>query len=356
MARSPNTQLLDSLRSRLRNGEFGIHAMLPSERALAEEFGVGRSVIRTALAALRREGLLQIYPHRGARIVQDLENVDRLKRVLVRYGHSLVRTGYEIIEILSGISIAASVKNIEIILSFSPDGTKDQDLTVRYYDGAFDGIVFIENIMPPGYEKQLNSAGIPYVVANCESNAPVPKVSVDFRSVGRMAGQRLLASGRKKIGIVSGCLRNHIYRELLAGLRGSLAEEEIYLNSSDFIELSGARYSDAELAPLFQLLSSRQRPEAFFVMRDYRAEPLYRVCSKLGLRIPDDIDVIAYDNLSWPDAERMGLTTIAQPVGEIGTAALEMLARWRKEKARPGDIFLSGRLIERQSIRMHSRT
>ena len=351
MARPANIQLIDGLKEKLRNGTFGDNSMLPSERLLAKEFGVGRTAVRTALTALRKEGLLQIYPCRGARILRSQPEDRRLKRVLVRYEKHLARAAYEIIEILSWLSIAASKKNIEIILSLSPDKTCETELIDRYYEGAFDGIIFIYNNISASLGKKLASANIPYAVANDESGSLQPNIAVDFRSIGRLAGQRLIQTGTRKTAVLGGCLKSYIFKEMLAGFRGALAEEEIFLNPHHILEVP-PMFSAADLhISLKKIFSGKNRPNAVFAMRDFRAEPVFRFCDESGLRIPEDIEIIAYDNLSWPEGAFRGLTTISQPVEEICCAALEMLEKWHLEKKRPPSIALPGKLVERTSLR-----
>lgn len=74
----------------------------------------------------------------------------------------------------------------------------------------------------------LKERGVPAVVVNLERPQDQVHCRVDFRGVGRLAGMRLLAAGHRRIGVLSGDLSSFIYREMLAGFRGALAEEEIY--------------------------------------------------------------------------------------------------------------------------------
>ena len=351
MSRTPNIQLIDRLREEFRNGAFEDNAMLPPERTLAQQFGVGRTALRAALAVLQREGIVQTYPHRGTRLTAAAGNSARLKRVLVRYESHLSRTVYEIIELLSGISIAASKRNIEVILSLSPDRSRDRELIGRYRSGAFDGMIFIDNTIEPELEKMLLDAGVPYVTANDESGRDHPHVSVDFRAVGRLAGQRLLRTPFRRPAVLTGPLRMFIFKEMLAGFRGALAEEEVYLDRTHISEISAQPGPDETYPELRKMLTERRRPDAFFVMRDCRAEPLFRLCAEYGLRIPEDVEIIAYDDLSWPEGAKRGLTTISQPVESIGSAALDMLAEWKRRKACPPSMTVCGELVERTTLR-----
>ena len=172
---------------------------------------------------------------------------------------------------------------------------------------------------------------------------------VDFRGVGRLAGMRLLAAGHRRIGVLSGDLSSFIYREMLAGFRGALAEEEIYPEAGMVIEAPLNR-TERAYGSLADLLRSSERPTAFFATRDHRAEMIWRVCRELNLRIPEDLSVIGYDDISWPSAESQGLTTIRQPLDEMGHIALELLDEYFRTGIPPVSRTVSPSLIERSSV------
>lgn len=196
-----------------------------------------------------------------------------------------------------------------------------QELEERYRKGDIQGMISIED---PDCLAGLKERGVPAVVVNLERPQDQVHCRVDFRSVGRLAGMRLLAAGHRRIGVLSGDLSSFIYREMLAGFRGALAEEEIYPEAGMVIEAPLNR-TERAYGSLVDLLRSSERPTAFFATRDHRAEMIWRACRELNLRIPEDLSVIGYDDISWPSAESQGLTTIRQPLDEMGHIALELL-------------------------------
>ncbi len=345
MPRKPNQEIIDSLRKEILSGRYDHLSFLPSERQLAADFEEGRGVIRTALRNLCEEGLLEIIPQRGICIRKE-KREKRLRHFLVRQ-HSFSRDAHETLGVLAGICDAASRNYAEAILSFSPPHLDIRDLTARYRRNEIQGIIFIEQPDTPA--EQLNASGIPWVVANRELSLEAVYSGMDFRSIGRLAGKSLLAAGHRRIGTVTGPLNSFIFKEMLAGLRGALAEEEIFLNPDWIIELEGVPALDI-CGKLAGILSSPERPTAFFAMRDHRAARLYDVCSKLGLNIPRDLSVIGYDNVSWPLAEAHGLTTIRQETQAIGSSAVELLKEWFESGNPPQSKVFTGTLIERTSI------
>ena len=85
-------------------------------------------------------------------------------------------------------------------------------------------------------------------------------------------------------------------------------------------------------------------------MRDIRAARIYQLARELNIKIPEDISIISYDNLSWADSESIGLTTVSEPAREMGSAAVDMLRSWLKNNQPPESMILNGELIERHSI------
>ncbi|OQA83923.1 MAG: HTH-type transcriptional repressor PurR [Lentisphaerae bacterium ADurb.Bin242] len=345
MPRKPNQEVIDSLRKEILSGRYDHSSFLPSERQLAADFEEGRGVIRTALRNLCGEGLLEIIPQRGICIRKERRE-KRLRHFLVRQ-HSFSRDAHETFGILVGICDAASRNYAEAILSFCPPCPDIRELVARYRRNELQGIIFIERPDTPA--EQLNSSGIPWVVANRELAFDAVFSGMDFRSIGRLAGQRLLAAGHRRIGTVTGPLDTFIFKEMLAGFRGALAEEEVLLNPDWVIPLG----SDSVPGPggkLYGILSSPERPTAFFAMRDHRAAKLYDACSRFGLKIPQDLSVIGYDDVSWPLAEAHGLTTIRQETHAIGSSSVELLKEWFETGTPPKSRVFTGALVERSSI------
>jgi LacI family transcriptional regulator len=145
-------------------------------------------------------------------------------------------------------------------------------------------------------------------------------------------------------------MSNMIYHEMLAGFRGALAEEDIPVNKNWMIPIQFREPAHPGSKALRDLLTSPDRPTAFFAMRDYRAEQLYRLAEELHLSIPGDISVIGYDNISWQGAEAHRLTTIRQPALEIGRSAVELLSQWCVENKPPQSRIIPGEILERGSI------
>lgn len=347
MARPANSEFLERLRGDIRAGRYDRMLFLPAERQLAEEFGVGRGVVRHALKTLQQEGLLRMIPQRGCCLVRDTPNgsPNTPKRMLVHFPHRIARDAKETLEVLSGICQSASEQFAEVLMSFA--SPSPEELIERVRNGDLQGVIYIEK---GSHFAELRDAGVPCVIANQELEFDSVNSRADFRAIGRMAGLRLLAAGHRRIGLLTGPMDDMIYHEMLAGFRGALAEEELSVRPEWTLRIDRTAKGGTGDAALRKLLKSADRPTAFFAMRDHRAERLYRAAEALHLRIPEDISVIGYDNISWPGAEEHHLTTIRQPASEIGRSAVELLREWCDTGRPPASRVIPGTILERGSI------
>lgn len=348
MARPANTDILLRLRRDIQAGRYDRMMFLPAERVLAEDYGVGRGVVRTALKTLRDEGVLRMIPQRGCCIVRENDNFPGSpKRFLVNLPYRISRDSKETLDVLAGICQAASEQFAEVLMSFTAPSAGE--LIERVKTGDLLGVICIEK---SPLASDLYAADIPCIIANQELQFDSVNSRADFRTIGRMAGLRLLQAGHRRIGLLTGPMDDMIYHEMLAGFRGALAEEELAVPKEWMLPISNTRNTphDPGRAALRALLSRKERPTAFFAMRDHRAEQLYRVAAELHLRIPEDLSVIGYDNISWPGAEANRLTTIRQPALEIGRSAVELLSLWCRENKPPQSRIIPGEILERGSI------
>ncbi|MBR2439510.1 MAG: GntR family transcriptional regulator [Lentisphaeria bacterium] len=346
MGRASDENIIHQLRQKIRSGGFDKTTFLPSERKLADEYQVGRGIIRGALKVLSGEGIIYNVPKRGYRVKK--KNGKRLKRIILRLPIQVSAKAYEAMALVAGICAGANELFAEIILSTPPACLNLSELHERFNADDIQGIIFLES-SPDLPLEEIKKAGIPFVIANLEEEKEYPGASVDYRGSGRIAGQELLKRNYRKIGVYTGPADRFLYRELLAGFRGALAEEKLQI--SDDMYVSGSW--DETPKALKELLScpADKRPEAIFTLRDYRAAQVYTLCEELGLKIPEDIGVISFDGISWPGAEKAGLTSIAEDAAEIGRQAVLLLQKQFESGYTPVRCLVSGTLINGKSLR-----
>ena len=342
---------LDTLEEMIKNGRIGASGFLPAERDLCQQFDIGRGALQAVFSELISRRLIRKVPGKGMRIIFDDESGKNRKfMILIPEGSIEVSEQFEI---LKGIATAAEKNSAEAVLFFHRGGSADKRLVARLQDGSLSGVIVMEKFSSE-LRIALEAANVPYVIANFEGNPDgIPVTRVDFRQIGRLAGRTLIAHGHRRIGFVGGKNSTFLYRELLAGLKGALAEDDIVPDKELSFELEQEVSEEQNIAVVCKKFAALKNSGhgAFFAGRDRYAKIIYKACRKLGLKINEDISVIGYDNITWKDGEKNSLTTIQQPVFQIGNMAFMALCQAVESNMPVRSENLPGVLIERNSIK-----
>lgn len=150
-----------------------------------------------------------------------------------------------------------------------------------------------------------------------------PYVIVDDKRGARLAMEHLIELGHKKIGFIGGPAdvqssqdRMTAYREVLAEHR--FPYREGWACFSDFTQAAGQEAAR-------RILSLVNRPTAIFAANDVIALGVMEAAEELGLEIPKNLSLVGYDDIAYASLPRVQLTTIAQPIFEMGRSAAEYL-------------------------------
>jgi LacI family transcriptional regulator len=188
-----------------------------------------------------------------------------------------------------------------------------------------DGVILVTSELTGSQLEQLRSAGIPLVVVD-PANPPPP----DLASVGATnwagglaATEHLLALGHRRIGAIAGpgdylCSRARIdgYRSALE--RAGLRFDPAFVRHGDFHHEGGFQRGG-------ELLDLDHPPTAIFSGSDQQAFGVYEAARQRGLRVPQDLSVVGFDDLPVARWVSPPLTTVRQPLAEMGRAAAQML-------------------------------
>ena len=312
------------------------------ERALCERFGMGRSAIRTALRRLEADGLIHSdSTGRGSRSVRRIAgSPDALHKVyLIQSATEVFRTSAEGMGLLAGVCGEVTAHGGEVVPVFADYDSVLSQLCDHYDPRECSGVIFCEFLCDDWYCR-LRDRGIPAIVANWEGEPGPVSTRVDFRAVGRIGAQTILNCGYRRLGVI-GRSASYVNEELAAGVRGALAEERIWFEDRCFVP---DRYYTREqsqnqdvVTHLRTLLQAPDRPEAFLVFRSVRVGKLARLAQELGLAVPRDLGVLAYDLPYWCDSHDLDLTLLVEPVQEMGRAAVTMIREWNGSNCVPED-------------------
>jgi LacI family xylobiose transport system transcriptional regulator len=232
------------------------------------------------------------------------------------------------IEIIRGVERVTREAGISLILTESGDRHSPGH---AWIDGVLRrrpvGVILVFSDLGPEEKHKLRSRGVNFVVVD-----PADEPEPDVASIGSAnwaggfaAAQHLLALGHRRIGMISGpedmlcsVARVDGYRSALE--RAGVAFEPELLLAGDFHVAGGRRAAS-------QLLDLDEPPTAIFAGSDLQALGVYEAARPRGVRIPDDLSVVGYDDLRIARWVGPPLTTIRQPLTEMAETAARMLIR-----------------------------
>jgi LacI family repressor for deo operon, udp, cdd, tsx, nupC, and nupG len=217
--------------------------------------------------------------------------------------------------------------------------------------GQADGILLFGSHLPfvlnsnMDLEKQLP----PLVNANeMVPNANINKLFIDNEAAAMEAMQHLFDLGHKRIAAIAGPADIPSSNERLEGYKKALQKQGIQLDESLIIEGDYTLHSGVDIAKY--ILTLKQRPTAVFAFSDDMAIGIMQVFHKNGLVVPDDISVMGFDDINYSEFVRPTLTTVHQPLEEIGQACANLLIRnIKKPDLSPENIQLDYTLMVRES-------
>lgn len=152
----------------------------------------------------------------------------------------------------------------------------------------------------------------------------VPKLLTDNAQGGYLATTHLLNAGHRLIAHIGGPSSLLSARERLAGYQRALSEAGIMAQLSD---LSGPYTADFGRAAAAHLLTLEPRPTAVFAASDYIAIGMLNHFKSVGIRVPKDISIVGFDDIPFVRLFDPPLSTIRQPIEELGRLGVDMLLR-----------------------------
>lgn len=226
---------------------------------------------------------------------------------------------------LSGVERAAEEAGVDVVVSVArpPDDAWLTRLLARRLRGAVLALVDTTSEQLA----TLAAANVPIVLMDPVSQPPSSVASVGAANWagGRAAAEHLLALGHRCFAVLAG-RRTHLYSQArIDGFRSAVTQAGFELSDDRIAHTDWKRESSAEQASA--LLRGTPAPTAVFACSDTMALGVYDASAALGLRIPEDVSVVGFDDSPEAQWVSPALTTVHQPIAEMGSAALRMLLR-----------------------------
>jgi len=203
-----------------------------------------------------------------------------------------------------------------------------------------DGIVVVASRIHGGVEAELSRLRIPYVLIDMVGTPPpgVTVIGCTNAAGGRTAVDHLVELGHRKIAIITGNRELACSQERLDGYLASLVRAGINPRN-EFIAYGNFEISGGYRAACI-MLDHPDPPTAIFAGSDLQAYGVYQAAHERGLRIPEDLSVIGFDDVPMCEWVAPNLTTIRQPLEEMARQGVRMALAMAYQDARPSDTKL----------------
>lgn len=252
--------------------------------------------------------------------------------------------------IIAGIAHGAQEHGYSYFL-FNTEGKRELEeqildrLEKRQADGA---ILLGAELGASWIEKYANH----YPIIQCSEFDPaynIPRVSIDNYQAARDAVEYLIAKGHTQIGTVSSNNRFFSSVERMRGYKDALADAGLTIND-EYIRYAAWDDFKASSKAAYSLLNVKDRPTALFCISDILALGAIASAKELGLRVPEDLSIIGFDDVEYTTMFHPYVTTVVQPCYEIGYHALDLVCKMIRHKEVSVNTVLQHHLVFRESV------
>lgn len=252
--------------------------------------------------------------------------------------------------IARGVEDVANAHNYSLILgNTDEDPEKEKKYLQLLESKQADGLIIAVTARSHEYLQLLPLQHLALVsIDRSLFDLGIDTVMVDNKAGARAAVEHFIALGHRRIGLVTGLRGIAPTEERLQGYSEALEQHGIAIDPA-LIAISYARVDGGESGAL-QLLSLEDRPTALFIMDGTMAIGALQTIAKLGLRCPEDIALVCFDDFTWASVMRPRLTVVDQPTYEIGQQSAQLLfERLQNREIAPREVRLQTQLIVRES-------
>ncbi|WP_030490138.1 LacI family DNA-binding transcriptional regulator [Micromonospora chokoriensis] len=331
-------------------------AQRPTLEAVAARAGVSRATVSrvvngsTTVAEPIREAVtravaeLGYVPNLAARSLVT-QRTDSIALVMPEAATRVFSDDQVFPGIIRGVSqeLEAADKQLVLMLAGSPAGHQRVE---RYTTGRHvDGVLFASLHGADPLPGTLARLGIPVVVSGRPlGDVPVPYVDVDHVGGVTAAVRHMINNGRRRIATIAGPQDMVAGIERLRGYRSAVADAGLpeLIAVGDFTRESGS-------AAMRRLLTEHPDLDGVFAASDLMAHAALRTLREAGRRVPEDVAVVGFDDIETAAYTEPPLTTVRQPIVELGRRMTRQLLRLAAGETIEQSVMLPTELIRRAS-------
>jgi LacI family transcriptional regulator len=258
-------------------------------------------------------------------------------------------TGY-IGEIIRGIDAELSFADLDLILyTTHRTASKEANYVANLAKGMVDGLLLVLPRSLAGFIGTLTQRNFPFVLIDHQGTGQdCPAVGATNWQGGYNATEFLIKLGHQRIGFITGSMDLGCSVDRLAGYRSAL--RTYHIPESPELIFEGTFFQPDGYAGASALLDLPVAPTAIFASNDVMAMGVMDAVRNRGLRVPDDVSILGFDDIPQASLVRPALTTINQPLEKMGRVATQMLLDLLQNPGKKAErIELPTQLVVRES-------
>jgi LacI family transcriptional regulator len=228
-------------------------------------------------------------------------------------------------EIMHGIDAELALNQLDLMLfTTHRTASKEANYVANMVKGMVDGLLVVLPRSPADYAGSLTARNFPFVLIDHQGNSePSPAVGATNWQGAYNATEYLIKLGHTRIGFITGSMDLGAATDRLDGYKSALRVHHIVEDTSLIYE--GTFFQPDGYAGACALLDTENPPTAIFASNDAMAMGVMDAVRGRDLHVPEDISIIGFDDVPQAALVRPALTTVRQPLEQMGRVATQML-------------------------------
>ncbi len=254
-------------------------------------------------------------------------------------------------EVVRGIEEVAGDQGYRVFLATSHnDPARELNVVNALREWRVDGVIVAASRVGSLYGPHLQQIGVPIVLINNQHPGSfIHTIAIADAQGAELATGHLLSLGHRVIGHLRGPAGHGASNKRATGYRRALRRAGIPFDPGLVVEADGHAVGGERI---LQLLARSPRPTAVFCYNDMTAIGALSVLRQHGIKVPGDVSLVGFDDIPFSIYVEPPLTTIRQPMAEMGRQAMQMaFSLMTNPQTDIPDIVIPGQLIERESAR-----
>lgn len=348
-------QMANALRAAISEGEYKSASRLPTEQQLMQQFGVSRQTVRNALEILTKEGLIQRRQGSGTVVLEQKPKPENNTiAIVISFANSYIFPSL----LMDAQQVLLENGFSALVYGTDNQFEKERRILLQLLEHPVRGMIVegTKSALPnPNLDlyRQLRDSGVPMVfLHSCYPELPAPVIRDDDESGGYLAAQHLLQKGHTRIGGIfkmddrQGILRFSGMMQALRDAEVSFQEDSIFWFDTNqrvaLVEQGVTGWLEDYAARLTRNCS------AVVCYNDEIAYRLLDILLHAGVRVPQEMAIISFDNSHYSSLGAVGLSSLSPDPGRLGSLSAQTILELVRGNAAPSQ-KLPWKLVTRKS-------